>query len=192
MIPGRYYVGDLDPILGSEWNELNQLLANDSFINGRNVIDHIMESGREISLAFTKNGNGLYIDSNDKEYHVHNHHIGVINIMDIDLANIHNINQGHVVDVVNDFDLSYQNGSVIIDELVIDTGRDYDDYLVVKLCDTSDFYFSDSNSDIIHIIETDLDQGCFYGLDSENDDVIVYYEDIDLESALFYKMEPTW
>lgn len=187
MKAGRYYIGDLTSILPT--TEQHLLTGDDS---GDDSYWAILPNGNQIFVAYSDAGNGIYLDNFDIEYLVTNYHIGVINLNDIPVDNLKNVGKGNVVEFFESFNVKFENGELILnDDIVIPTNSYNDEYLLAKLLHDSDIM--QYGDQAIQIVDYDLDGEVMYGLnDDTNEDVELSFSEIDLEVAMFYKLEQVW
>lgn len=185
--PGRYYVGDLKPVLGNLIEAIESLPHNNDSITGN------LPCGIKVNISYTWLGNGVFLDDNDCEYIVRNYHIGIVNINDIPLELIKNITHGRVIDFDQSFQVKSSNGLISIGDINIETNSENDEYLIAKLACENDLYAASVDSPTISIISVDLDESCFWGVnDDTQEEVAIRYDEIDLNTAEFYRIEKIW
>jgi hypothetical protein len=127
-VPVCYYVGDLAYVLHDAWDEVCNLAPLD---NSEHEFE--LEDGRKFILFSTAYGDGLYNDQNGLSYSVDSGTIGAIRIEDIrglEFARTLGRGLGHIHTFpaeIDGMDCFYEDGTIHIYTVRIDTGADYED-----------------------------------------------------------------
>jgi len=124
MKAGTYYIGDLCYVMHDRWDEFCALT-----INGHQVLDgeFNLADGTRFATFTTRWGDGTYKDQLGNEYSVDAGLIGCIRVEDIAPEELANIEDGRVVEFVNDFTTFSSGGVISIGNVSIDT--DYEEEL---------------------------------------------------------------
>jgi hypothetical protein len=126
--PVRYYVGDLCYVMHDVWDEVCNISFEPDF-DGEGEL----EDGRKFILFSTAYGDGVYNDSEGNPYSVDSGTIGAIKVDDIrdpEFARIVENGLGHVHEFpaeIDGMDCYYEDGTIRIYTVAIDTGADYEE-----------------------------------------------------------------
>jgi hypothetical protein len=124
----KYYVGDLCYVMHPEWDEVCALVTFDNEDSAYELSD-----GRQFFMLNTAYGDGTYNDNMGRPYSVDSGTIGAIKVSDItdpEFQDAIKNGLGHVVEFpaeLRDYDVAYDEGTLIFHNIYINTGSDYDD-----------------------------------------------------------------
>lgn len=119
---GVYYVGDLCYVV-EDWLEL---LEQSSYFNSRTTRHWFgCYKGQPAFAGSTRYGDGLYFDSEGRQYPVDSGSIGIVPVevlgADADFSG------GQVVTFSEDFEVSWQDGDFVFGHVSLPTGDNHDD-----------------------------------------------------------------
>ena len=124
----KYYVGDLCYVMHDVWDEVCNISFEPDFDGEGELVD-----GRKFILFSTAYGDGQYNDQNGLPYAVDSGTIGAIKVDDIrDPEFVSTIEHGlgHVHEFpaeIDGMDCYYEDGTIRIYTVAIDTGADYEE-----------------------------------------------------------------
>lgn len=123
MPAGRYWVGDLCYVMGSDWSEFCDLT-----IPGKTVDEgkFTLKDGTNFAFMCTAYGDGSYQDEQGHRYSVDAGLIGCILVSDVKPGE-YNGELGNVIDFPEDFTVSKEDDVIHIGHIAINTGYDDDD-----------------------------------------------------------------
>ena len=127
MPAGEYVICDLCYVMNDEWDEVCSLLFPEEGSNERDTSGvYQLEDGRRFALHSTAWGDGAYEDNEGRIYYVDAGVIGCI--AKKDLPNYTGPGQGiHEVAFTEDFETSYDEGTIRFGHVVIETDPEYDE-----------------------------------------------------------------
>jgi hypothetical protein len=126
--PVKYMICDLCYVMHDVWDEVCDLTP---FDNSEHEFE--LEDGRKFILFSTAYGDGQYNDQNGLPYAVDSGTIGAIKVDDIrdpEFARIVENGLGHVHEFpaeIDGMDCYYEDGTIRIYTVAIDTGADYEE-----------------------------------------------------------------
>jgi len=119
MKAGKYWVGDLCYVLADRWEEVCELTIKD---NRCLYGEFTLKDGTEFAIHCTAWGDGEYPDGNGNTYLVDSGSIGCVLVSSIENADE---SCGNIHEFEEDFTTSYDNGTINIGHVSIETMDEY-------------------------------------------------------------------
>ena len=113
---GTYYIGDLCYAIRNDWGDFL-----DTFITDGKQCRKVRFKNRDVFVGFTAYGDGCYKGSDERSYWVDAGLIGVCPIELADLDYIKGMDGVRLVEIDHDFNIVYDRGNFIIDNIQIKT-----------------------------------------------------------------------
>lgn len=126
MLPaGRYYVGDLCYVIADEkWDGVCDYICSEHSGEGKTP------DGHPFVFSGTAYGDGVYADQFGNRYGVDAGIIGAIAVEHLDVSEAEAESLGAIIDFVGPVDVTYEDGTITIGHVRINTGDDSsDDYV---------------------------------------------------------------